>query len=214
VRQRADGQLEFLGRFDGQAKVRGFRVEPDEVAAALLRHPDVRQAAVTAAGDRLVAYVAGPASPDELRRHLAATLPPHLVPTAWVPLDALPLTITGKVDLAALPAPVPALATEFVAPRGEAEVLVATVWATVLGLDAGRIGVLDDFFALGGHSLLAVRVAALVRNAVDVEVPIRTVFDHRTVAALAGAVEKLLVEQLSGVSDEEAARLLDEEAAR
>ena len=213
VRQRADGELEFLGRFDEQLKVRGFRVEPGEVEAELSRHPGVRQAAVTAAQDRLVAYVAGSASPDELRRHLAATLPPHLVPTAWVPLDTLPLTMNGKVDLAALPVPGPAPVAEFAPPRGEAEVLVAGVWATVLGLDAGRIGVLDDFFALGGHSLLAVRVAALVRNALDVEVPIRTVFDHRTVADLAAEVEKLLIDQLSGVSDEEAARLLDEEAA-
>lgn len=213
VRQRADGRLEFLGRLDGQVKVRGFRVEPDEVTAALLRHPGVRQATVTASADRLVAYVAGSASPGELRLHLAATLPPHLVPAAWVPLDTLPLTITGKVDHAALPAPDPARATEFVPPRGEAELLVAGVWGTVLGLDAGRIGALDDFFALGGHSLLAVRVAALVRNAIDAEMPIRTVFDHRTVAELATAVEKLLAEQLSGVSDEEAARLLDEEAA-
>jgi amino acid adenylation domain-containing protein len=208
------GELEFLGRFDGQLKVRGYRVEPDEVMAALLRHPGVRQAAVTAAEDRLVAYVAGSAGPDELRRHLAVTLPPHLVPTVWVPLDTLPLTINGKVDLAGLPAPVPARATEFVPPRSEGEVLVARVWATVLGLDAGQVGALDDFFGLGGHSLLAVRVAALVSNAVDAELPLRTVFDHHTVADLAVAVEKLLIEQLSGVSDAEAARLLDEEAAR
>jgi amino acid adenylation domain-containing protein len=214
VRQRADGELEFLGRFDEQLKVRGYRVEPDEVVAALLRHPAMRQAAVTAAEDRLVAYVAGSADPDELRRHLAVMLPPHLVPTVWVPLDTLPLTINGKVDLAALPAPVPVRATEFVPPRSAAEVLVARVWATVLGLDAGQVGALDDFFGLGGHSLLAVRVAALVSNAVDAELPLRTVFDHHTVAELAVAVEKLLIEQLSGVSDAEAARLLDAEAAR
>ena len=213
VRRRADGELEFLGRFDGQLKVRGYRVEPDEVMAALLRHPGVRQAAVTAAEDRLVAYVAGSAGPDELRRHLGTTLPPHLVPTVWVPLDMLPLTINGKVDLAGLPAPVPARAAEFVPPHSEAEVLVARVWATVLGLDAGQIGALDDFFGLGGHSLLAVRVTALVSSAVDAELPLRTVFDHHTVAELAVAVEKLLIEQLSGVSDAEAARLLDEEAA-
>jgi hypothetical protein len=137
-----------------------------------------------------------------------------LVPTVWVPLDTLPLTINGKVDLAALPAPVPVRATEFVPPRSAAEVLVARVWATVLGLDAGQVGALDDFFGLGGHSLLAVRVAALVSNAVDAELPLRTVFDHHTVAELAVAVEKLLIEQLSGVSDAEAARLLDAEAAR
>jgi Acyl-CoA synthetases (AMP-forming)/AMP-acid ligases II len=192
-------------------KVRGFRVEPGEVEASLLTHPGVYQAAVTANGDRLVAYVVGPAEPDELRRHLAATLPAHLVPTGWVPLDALPLTVTGKVDLVALPAPGPEPAAEFVPLRTDAEALVASVWAKVLDLEAERVGVLDDFFALGGHSLLAARVAALLRNAIDAEVPIRTVFDQPTVAGLATALEKLLIEQLSGLSDAEAAHLLDTE---
>ncbi|MET8156122.1 amino acid adenylation domain-containing protein [Sphaerisporangium sp. NPDC005289] len=209
ARWRPDGTLEFLGRFDGQAKVRGFRVEPGEVEAALLADPLVRQAAVVADGDRLVAYVTGTADPDDLRRLLSATLPPHLVPTAWVAMDALPLTVTGKVDLAALPAPAPAPAVAFVAPRTDAEVLVAGVWAEVLGLEV--VGAFDDFFALGGHSLLVIRVAALLRDAVDLEVPIRTVFDRPTVAGLAEAVENLLVEQLSGLSEAEAARLLDTE---
>ncbi|MGW4637724.1 amino acid adenylation domain-containing protein [Sphaerisporangium sp. NPDC004334] len=209
ARWRPDGTLEFLGRFDGQAKVRGFRVEPGEVEAALLADPLVRQAAVVADGDRLVAYVTGTADPDDLRRLLSATLPPHLVPTAWVAMDALPLTVTGKVDLAALPAPAPAPAIAFVAPRTDAEVLVAGVWAEVLGLEV--VGAFDDFFALGGHSLLVIRVAALLRDAVDLEVPIRTVFDRPTVAGLAEAVENLLVEQLSGLSEAEAARLLDTE---
>ncbi|WP_214109320.1 non-ribosomal peptide synthetase [Acrocarpospora catenulata] len=214
VRRRSDGTLEFLGRLDGQVKVRGFRVEPGEVEAALLADPRVRQAVVTADGDRLVAYLTGTADPDDLRRRLSATLPPHLVPTAWVPLEALPLTITGKVDLAALPAPDPVPAAEFVHPRTDAETLVAGVWTDVLGLDPGSVGALDDFFALGGHSLLATRVAALLRNALDVEVPIRTVFDRPTVAGLADAVEGLLIEQLSGLSETEAAHLLDTEVLR
>jgi amino acid adenylation domain-containing protein len=210
VRLRADGNLEFLGRFDGQLKVRGFRVEPGEVTAALLAHPGVRQAAVTADGERLVAYVAGTAAPDELRGQLAATLPAYLVPSGWVSMDALPLTVTGKVDLAALPALAPAGAAPSRPPRTDAEILVAGVWAAVLGLDAGLVGAEDDFFALGGHSLLATRVAARLRNAVDVEVPIRTVFDQPTVAGLAVAVENLLIEQLSGLSDTDAAHLLEE----
>ncbi len=214
VRLRADGRLEFLGRLDEQLKVRGFRVEPGEVTAALLTHPGVREAAVAADGDRLVAYVAGSAGPDELRGHLAARLPAHLVPTAWVPLDALPLTVNGKVDLTALPAPEPATAAQIAAPRTDAEVLVAGVWAAVLGLDAGQIGAHDDFFALGGHSLLATRVAALLRNAVEVDVPIRTVFDQPTVEKLAAAVESLLIEQLSLLSDADAARELEQEARR
>jgi acyl-coenzyme A synthetase/AMP-(fatty) acid ligase len=211
VRRRRDGDLEFLGRFDGQVKVRGFRVEPGEVTTALLAHPGVRQAVVTAAGDRLVAYLVGSAAPDEVRRHLAATLPAHLVPSGWVSLDELPLTVTGKVDLAALAAPGPLPAAEFVPPRTDAEVLVAEVWERVLGQDVDRVGALDDFFALGGHSLLATRVAALLRNAIDADVPIRMVFDHPTVAELAVAVEELLIEQLSVLSDAEAVRLLDAE---
>jgi acyl carrier protein len=129
-------------------------------------------------------------------------------------LDALPLTITGKIDLAALPAPEPEAAALFVPPGTDAEALVAGVWEQVLGLDVGRVGTLDDFFALGGHSLLATRVAALLGNALEVEVPIRTVFDRPSVAELAAAVENLLIEQLSGLSDAEAARLLDVEVPR
>ncbi|GAA3583079.1 hypothetical protein GCM10022419_076040 [Nonomuraea rosea] len=214
VRRRPDGVLEFLGRFDGQVKVRGFRVEPGEVEAALLAHPGVRQAVVTADPERLTAYVVGSAEPGELRRRLAATLPAHLVPTGWVRLDALPLTITGKVDLAALPAPEPVPSAAFVPLSTDAETLVAGIWAQVLGLDAGRIGALDDFFALGGHSLLATRVAALLRNSLEVEVPVRTVFDHPSVTGLAAAVETLLIEELSSLSDAEAARLLDTEVPR
>jgi amino acid adenylation domain-containing protein len=214
VRRRPDGDLEFLGRFDGQVKVRGFRVEPGEVTAALLAQPGVRQAAVVADGDRLVAYLVGPAAPDEVRRNLAAALPGYLVPSAWVRLDELPLTVSGKVDLSALPAPGPLPAAEYVLPRTEAESLVAGVWERVLGSDVVRVGALDDFFALGGHSLLAARVAALLRNAIDVEVPIRMVFDRPTVADLAVGIEELLIEQLSALSDAEAARLLDSEEVR
>jgi amino acid adenylation domain-containing protein len=209
VRVRRDGMLQFLGRLDGQVKVRGFRVEPGEVEAALLAHPGVGQAAVVARDDTLVAYVVGRAGPEELQAHLAGALPAHLVPTAWVSVDSLPLTITGKVDTAALPAPVATPAAEPVPPRTDAEELVASVWAEVLGLEPGRVGALDDFFALGGHSLLATRVAARLRAAVDVEVPIRTVFDHPTVEGLAVAVEERLAAELSGLSDEEAAALLD-----
>ncbi|MGI5274222.1 amino acid adenylation domain-containing protein [Nonomuraea sp. CA-218870] len=207
VRRWPDGTLEFLGRFDAQVKVRGFRVEPGEVETALLTHPGVRQAVVTADGERLAAYVVGPAGPDELRAHLASALPAHLVPTAWVSLPALPLTITGKVDVAALPAPGPGPVAEFVAPRTDAEALVAGIWGELLGVEA--VGVDDDFFALGGHSLLATRVAALLRNALDTEVPIRTVFDQPTVAGFASAVERLVIEQLSSLTDDEAAHLLE-----
>ncbi|WP_344056182.1 amino acid adenylation domain-containing protein, partial [Sphaerisporangium rubeum] len=168
VRLRPDGALAFLGRFDDQVKVRGFRVEPGEVTAALLTCPGVRQAVVTADGDRLLAYTVGPADPEDLRRRLTATLPAHLVPSGWVRLDALPLTVTGKVDHAALPLPGPVAAARYVPPRTDAETLVAGVCAEVLGLDAGAVGASDDFFALGGHSLLAVQVTARLRAGVGV----------------------------------------------
>jgi acyl carrier protein len=219
VRWRADGRLEYLGRLDDQLKIRGFRIEPAEVEARLLELPGVRQAAVAGHGDRLVAYVAGPVAAsaggavgEELRRAVAAVLPPYMVPELWVVLDELPVTTGGKVDRRALPPPGPPPGRGFVAPRNDAEVLVAGIWQEVLGDE--RIGAFDDFFALGGHSLLAVRVGARLRASTGVEVPIRTLFTHRTVAALAEAVEGLLVEELAALSDEEAVRLLAEVEAR
>ncbi|WP_405139745.1 amino acid adenylation domain-containing protein [Sphaerisporangium sp. NBC_01403] len=218
VRWRADGRLEFLGRLDDQMKVRGFRIEPAEIEGRLLAHPGVRQAAVVARDGTLVAYVAGPAGPDPgqpldpvvLRRELAASLPSYMVPEVWVVLDALPLTPGGKVDRRALPPPDPGDGRPFTAPRTDAEALVAEIWQEVLG--AGEVGAFDDFFALGGHSLLAVQVGSRLRATTGVEVPIRALFTHRTVADLAAEVERVLTEELAELSDEEAARLLEGEA--
>ncbi|MEU7912307.1 amino acid adenylation domain-containing protein [Microbispora bryophytorum] len=201
-----EGALEFLGRLDGQLKVRGFRIEPGEVEARLLDHPGVGQAFVTVHAEELVAYVTGTATGEELAGHLARTLPRHLVPTAWVVLDALPLTSRGKVDRAALPAPVRTSSAGHVPPSTDAELLVAEIWAELLGVDS--IGVNDDFFTLGGHSLLATRIAARLRRGTGVEVPVRTIFERRTVAELAVALEDLLVAELENMSDEEAERLL------
>ncbi|WP_344919110.1 amino acid adenylation domain-containing protein [Streptosporangium oxazolinicum] len=208
VRWRADGLLEFLGRVDDQMKVRGFRIEPAEIEGRLLAHPGVRQAAVTAREDRLVAYVAGPADPVELRRDLAVVLPPYMVPDVWVTLDELPLTTGGKIDRRALPAPGLDLDEDrpFVEPRNDAEILVAGVWQEVLGV--GKVGALDDFFALGGHSLLAVRVGSRLRTAAKIDVPMRELFRNRTVADLAVVVERILMEELSALTDEEVARIL------
>jgi hypothetical protein len=207
VRWRTDGQLEFLGRLDDQVKVRGYRIEPGEVAAALLALPGVGQAAAVARGDALFGYVV-PAGldPAALRRALAETLPAHLVPTAIVPLDALPLTVNGKLDRAALPDPEVRSVTGWVAPRTDAEDLVAGVWADVLGVE--KVGAFDDFFDLGGHSLLATRMVARIRAAVDLTVPIRTLFTHRTVAGFAAAVEALLVAEIEAMSEETAQHLL------
>ncbi|GIH41668.1 non-ribosomal peptide synthetase [Microbispora corallina] len=207
VRWRADGRLEFLGRLDDQVKVRGHRIEPGEVEARLLAHPGVTEAAVAAAGEILAGYVAGSATAEELRAHLAVALPPYMVPDVFVRLDALPRTAGGKVDRRALPKPEPEREREYVAPRSDAEALVADVWAEVLGV--GRIGAFDDFFHLGGHSLLAVRVAARLRALAEVDIPIRTLFARRTVADLGAAVEDLLVAELEGISDEDARLLLE-----
>ncbi|MGW4050236.1 amino acid adenylation domain-containing protein [Streptomyces sp. NPDC004779] len=213
VRRRSDGELEFLGRIDDQVKVRGYRVEPGEVEAALLALPGVGRAVVTARGDVLVAHVVpAPDAPapdtDALRGGLAAVLPPHAVPHAFVLLDALPLTPNGKLDRAALPAPDTGAAPRavHVPPRTEAEELVADVWGEVLGV-AG-IGAHDDFFALGGHSLLATRVVARVRAAVDLSVPLRALFTHRTVAAFAEAVEAALAAEIDTLSEAAAVELL------
>ncbi|GAA0409542.1 hypothetical protein Acor_36380 [Acrocarpospora corrugata] len=206
VRWRQDGHLEFLGRLDEQVKVRGFRIEPGEVAARLLAHPRVLQATVTAFEDRLAGYVvADGVTGAELAAFAGETLPAYMVPSVWVWLDELPLTRHGKVDRAALPYPEMAAGGERVPPRTDAEQLVAEVYGEVLGI--GDVGALDDFFAIGGHSLLAARVIARIRSITGIDVPIRTMFDGATVAALAEAVETLLVEELDELSDEEAAAL-------
>ncbi|MEU9835856.1 amino acid adenylation domain-containing protein [Streptosporangium sp. NPDC048047] len=215
-RLRADGRLEFLGRLDDQLKVRGFRIEPGEVEGHLCAHPGVGQASVTARGDDLVAYVTGTATPADLRAHLERFLPRQLLPTVWVRLEALPLTTGGKVDRAALPPPPDTPAgTPPGAPAGggraapgtDAERLVAGIWCELLGLE--EVGVHDDFLALGGHSLLATRVAARLRRATGIEVPIRLVFAGRTVAELAAAVEEFLISKLDEMSDEEALRVME-----
>ncbi|WP_394437524.1 amino acid adenylation domain-containing protein [Streptomyces sp. SGAir0957] len=189
-----DGVLEFLGRSDDQIKIRGFRVEPAEVQAALTTHPAVRQAAVTAwkaaRGDhRLAAYVVGDAlpAPEEIRAHVAQLLPEHLVPSAVVPLGALPLTSNGKLDRAALPAP--ALTTGAGGAAANAtEGALCGLYATLLGVP--DIGAEDDFLALGGHSLLVATLISKVRSVLGVELRVADVFAARTPRALATAVGK------------------------
>jgi amino acid adenylation domain-containing protein len=209
VRRLADGNLDFLGRFDHQVKVRGFRVEPEEIESVLGGHPEVRQTAVLAremaAGDRhgdrrLVAYVvpeaaAGrPGMEGRLRSFLRERLPDYMVPAHFVVLEALPLTPNGKVDRRALPAPPalegerPELAAPYLAPRTPVEETLAAIWSDVLGVE--RVGVADDFFELGGHSLLATQAISRVRQAFAVEVPLRALFEGPTVRELALAVER------------------------
>ncbi|HEY0018781.1 MAG TPA: amino acid adenylation domain-containing protein [Longimicrobium sp.] len=195
VRWRADGTLDFMGRTDQQVKVRGFRIEPGEVESALMEHASVAGCAVVARAGELAAYlVAADGAPDPaaLRGHLRERLPEHMVPTVFVAVDALPLTPAGKVDRRALAADrTGALepAEAYAAPRTPTEEALAAIWAEVLKRE--RVSVEADFFALGGHSLLAAMVAARVRRALEVELPLRRVFEHTTVATLAAHVDHL-----------------------
>ncbi|MGW7268245.1 amino acid adenylation domain-containing protein [Streptomyces sp. NPDC054842] len=206
VRRLPSGELEFLGRNDDQVKIRGFRVEPGEAEAVLRGHPGVRGAAVvvrTLHGEAaLVGYVAGPRlSQESLEKHCRDHLPHYLVPSAFVVLDTLPLTVQGKLDTAALPEPVARAPHAFVPPRTPAETVVAQIWCEVL--DLPRVGVHDDFFALGGHSLRAVSVASRLRTAFDCPMQVRDLFEHPTVERLAAEVERRLLELISQLSDDE-----------
>jgi amino acid adenylation domain-containing protein len=204
ARLRPDGMLEFLGRIDHQVKVRGFRIELGEIEAALADHPGVREAVVVAreegSGDRrLVAYLVGedePAPPAaDLRGYLRDRLPEYMVPSAFVLLPSLPLTVNGKVDRQALPAPEVEPAVGYVAPRDELERLITGIWEEILGRE--RMGVEDDFFAAGGHSLLAAQVASRIRERLGVELPLRRLFEAPTPATLAAAVRSAWRERRS-----------------
>ncbi|MGQ0678276.1 MAG: amino acid adenylation domain-containing protein [Actinomycetota bacterium] len=203
VRHLPEGDLAFIGRADSQIKLRGFRIEPGEIEAVLGEIEGVRQAAVLAAGtnpiDRhLVAYLAvGEASAltsMDLRRSLETRLPDYMVPSAFVLLDQLPLSPSGKVDRKALPdaSGVRAgLTTEYVLPTTPTEIVLAPTWAEVLGVE--RVGIDDNFFALGGHSLLAARLVARVRDQFEVVLPLRALFEHPTVAGLARSIDRSLL---------------------
>src|SRR6185437_2309665 len=191
VRWTSHGELMFVGRADDQVKVRGFRVEPGEVEAALTAHPEVRQAAVVVREDRpgdrrLVAYVVGEDSGGGLRRWLADRLPEYMVPSAVVMMEnGLPLTVNGKLDRAALPPPEVGDARPRAA-RGPVEYTLCGLFAEVLGLE--RVGVDDGFFDLGGDSLLAMRLVSRVRAVLGAEIGVRAVFQAPTVAELATAI--------------------------
>ncbi|HYR11223.1 MAG TPA: amino acid adenylation domain-containing protein, partial [Longimicrobium sp.] len=194
IRWNAEGNLEYLGRFDHQVKIRGFRVELGEIESALRKYPGVRDCVVMAREDvpgekRLAAYlVGGDGDLEALRAHLRQTLPEHFVPAAFVTLDEMPLTPNGKLDRKALPAPDFSAAQEaYEAPRTPAEEVLAGIWAQALGLE--RVGVTDNVFTLGAESLMATRVASSIRQAFGVELTVRAMFEARTVAELAERVE-------------------------
>jgi len=198
VRWLPDGTVEYLGRADEQVKIRGFRIEPGEIVAALLAHAAVKTAAVVAREDRpgakrLVGYLVGRSGAErpshaELREHLAKSLPEAMVPSAFVWLEALPVTANGKLDRRALPPPPPtrpALAQEFVAAATELEAKLAALWGDVLGVEP--VGRDDGFFELGGSSLLAVRMVTRVREELGIDVPLVNLFDQPTLAGFAAA---------------------------
>lgn len=185
------GILEFLGRIDDQVKVRGFRIELGEIEAVLREHPTVRDAVAMARGDTLAGYIipAEGSAPRlaDLRDHLQGRLPEHMVPATFTLLDAFPLSPAGKVDRRALPAPDHAQresAAEYVAPRNPTETRLAALVTELLRLE--RVGVDDNFFELGGHSLLATQLISRIRDEFNAELPLRALFEHPTVAGLAG----------------------------
>ncbi|HEX8141334.1 MAG TPA: amino acid adenylation domain-containing protein [Pyrinomonadaceae bacterium] len=234
ARYMADGNIEFLGRLDRQVKIRGFRVEPGEVEAALTRHAGVRECTVQIGeegpgGKRLVAYIVpcdqAQSRMDELRSFLRRTLPEYLIPSAFVMLDALPLTPGGKIDPLALPAPEengPQTTHGFVAPRSPLEETLADIWASILKTQ--WVGIRDNFFELGGHSLLATQVISRLRDHFNLELPLRTIFERPTVEELAAIIVQCRDEQaeelemarmlaeLESLSDEDVRRILSEEA--
>ena len=199
VRYRADGNIEFLGRLDDQIKIRGFRVEPGEVMAALHEHPAVRQAVVVArahanAERALVAYIVPEDSehaPDAqaLRQFLVERVPEYMIPADFMILESMPLTVNGKLDRARLPAfdrSATGTNQRRVMPRTPVEQILADLWRLLLNVDS--VGIDDNFFELGGDSLTAMRFVSRVLEATGEEVQIRTVFDNPTIRALAGAL--------------------------
>ncbi len=208
ARYRADGNIEFLGRTDRQVKLRGFRIELGEIEAVLSRHQQVRQVAVVVRDDaanedpsapqrrkRLVAYIV-PAQPEtlstaDLRNFVQAALPEYMVPV-FVLLDALPLTVSRKIDYRMLPEPGlsrPELAHDISTPRNPVEELLETLWAEILGI--GQVGIHDNFFDLGGHSLMATQLVSRIRKTFGVEIPLRSLFESPSIAALAVRIEEL-----------------------
>ncbi len=191
-----DGNIEYLGRIDHQVKIRGFRIELGEIEAALDRHPEVRQSVVLAREDqpgnkRLVGYIlpegTAPAVED-LRTHLSTSLPEFMVPSAFVMMQSFPLSANGKVNRNALPVPEYGRPEEhiYIAPRNETEERIAAIWSQVLHVP---VGANDDFFALGGHSLLAAQVISRLRQAFDVEIPLKAMFESPKLESLAARIQ-------------------------
>ena len=191
------GDIELHGRLDRQVKIRGIRIEPDEIETVLNDNENVREAAVvvredTPGNQRLVAYVVLRQPDNHLRAFMRARVPEHMVPAAFVALDKLPLTPNGKVDYAAFPVPHQTAfdsVKELVPPRTQTEETLEQIWREILGVE--RVGIYDNFFELGGHSLLATQVVSRIRKALRVDLPLRAIFDSPTIAGLATNVNSM-----------------------
>lgn len=205
VRYLPDGNYEFLGRVDHQVKIRGLRIEPGEIENRLQALPDIRECVVIAINkdnnpdnQHLVAYCI-PAAEEldmpRLRHELLQQLPQYMVPSFFIPVASWPLSANGKIDRKALPAPdwTQLGRREYVAPTTGTEATLAAIWAEVLGVE--QVGIHDSFFELGGHSLTATQAIARAQEAFAVEVPLREIFENPTIAAIAGLVDKALLEQ-------------------
>lgn len=213
----SDGQIAFHGRIDEQVKISGYRIELNEIAGVMGRHPAIRESVIVAnqneRGEKqLVAYIVPQSAcppVGELRDFLSKELPDYMLPATFVALDSLPLGTSGKVDRSALPAPSNdnILRDEiFVGARTPIERRVAAIVASLLGLE--QVGINDNFFYLGGNSLFGTQVIARLRDAFNVEISLLKLFDHPTVVELAGEVERMMVAKLDAMSEEEALRLL------
>jgi arthrofactin-type cyclic lipopeptide synthetase C len=206
-RWRPDGNIEFIGRNDSQVKIRGYRIELGEIEAELARHPQVKEVMVLACADareeagdkRLVAYVVGrdedarrAPSADALRTYLKASLPLYMVPSAFVMLERLPLTVNGKLDRRALPLPESQahVSCGYEAAQGEVEEILAGICQDLLRVK--QIGRQDNFFDLGGHSLIVTQLVDRIRSLFSIDLPIRKVFECRTVRELAAEVKTLV----------------------
>ena len=202
-----DGSIEFCGRIDHQVKIHGYRVELGEIESTLREHTGVREAAVLvrqdASGDsQLFAWVSGEAAPAALREHLKERLPQYMVPSALVPLERLPLTANGKIDrqaLAALPIETPASARDVAGPRSPTEETLTAIWSDLLGVKS--VGIEDDVFDLGAHSLMAMKALTRIRDAFDVNLALRNLFEHPTIAGFAAIIEGLLAAKATPVRD-------------
>ena len=215
VRVASDGEVEFLGRLDEQVKIRGHRIEPAEISAALATHPAVTACAVVSrentAGDlQLVAYVVPARGPlparQELRQHLATRLPAHMLPAIFVELEALPVNTNGKLDRSALPAPEWPLTDGTAQGLTTTEVAIAEILLDLLEVDAFHRD--ENFFELGGHSLMGAQLVARIHERFGVELALLDIFDNPTVTEMAKAVDDAVVELVASLSDDEVEQLL------